>query len=179
MPRSTPKLTPEQWLALSPRLEQALEMTDEQRSDWFSTLRNQDPILARQLEQLLQEHRELSDEGFLESSPVELPDSPGLIGKTFGVYTLISEIGHGGMGTVWLAERSDGRFERRVAVKVLNIALMGKGGEERFKREGRILGRLTHPHIAELIDANAEEFAQLDSLSGSRVRRRRSPRPLL
>jgi serine/threonine-protein kinase len=37
------------------------------------------------------------------------------------------------MGSVWLAERSDGRFERRVAVKFLNIALMGKVGEERFK----------------------------------------------
>jgi len=57
------------------------------------------------------------------------------------------------MGTVWLAERNDGRFERRVAVKVLNIALMGKGGEERFKTRGPHSGRLTHPHIAELIDA--------------------------
>lgn len=169
------KLTPEQWLALSPKLEQALEMTDEQRSAWFSTLRNQDPILARQLEQLLQEHRDLSDEGFLESSPVELPDSPGLAGQTFGVYTLISEIGHGGMGTVWLAERSDGRFERRVAVKVLNIALMGKGGEERFKREGRILGRLTHPHIAELIDAgvspSGQPFLVLEYVEGDHLDR--------
>ena len=51
----------------------------------------------------------------------------------------------GYMGTVWLAQRNDGRFERRVAVKVLNVALMGKGGEERFRSEGRILGRLTHP----------------------------------
>jgi serine/threonine protein kinase/Tol biopolymer transport system component len=160
MPTPLPKLTPEQWLALSPRLEQALEMTDEQRSAWFGTLRDDDPILARQLEQLLQEHRELSQEGFLDSSPVELPDSPGLAGQTFGVYKLISEIGHGGMGTVWLAERSDGRFERQVAVKVLNIALMGKGGEERFKREGRILGRLTHPHIAELIDAGVSPAGQ-------------------
>ena len=39
------------------------------------------------------------------------------------------------MGSVWLAERHDGRFERRVAVKFLNIALMGKAGEGRFKRE--------------------------------------------
>ena len=57
------------------------------------------------------------------------------------------------MGVVWLAERSDGRFERRVAVKILNIALTGRGGEERFKREGAILGRLSHPHIARLLDA--------------------------
>jgi serine/threonine protein kinase/Tol biopolymer transport system component len=77
------------------------------------------------------------------------------------------------MGTVWLAERNDGRFERRVAVKVLNIALMGKGGEERFKREGRILGRLTHPHIAELIDAGVsltgQPFLVLEYVEGDHI----------
>jgi serine/threonine protein kinase len=155
-----PNLSPDQWLALSPRLEEALGLTDEQRLTWFCKLREEDAILARQLEILLQEHRELSEEGFLDARPVELPGAPGLAGQTLGVYKLVSEIGHGGMGTVWLAERSDGRFERRVAVKVLNIALMGKGGEERFKREGRILGRLTHPHIAELIDAGVSRAAQ-------------------
>ena len=79
------------------------------------------------------------------------------------------------MGTVWLAERNDGRFERRVAVKVLNIALMGKGGEERFKREGRILGRLTHPHIAELIDAGVspagQPFLVLEYVEGDHIDR--------
>src|ERR1700688_4667171 len=64
------------------------------------------------------------------------------------------------MGIGWLVDRNDGRFERRVAVKVLNIALMGKGGEQRFRREGRILGRLTHPHIAELIDAGVSDTGQ-------------------
>ena len=89
-----------------------------------------------------------------------LPSTPGLAGQTIGPYTLISQIGQGGMGSVWLAERSDGRFERRVAVKFLNIALMGKSGEERFKREGSILGRLAHPHIAELVDAGVSAAGQ-------------------
>jgi tetratricopeptide (TPR) repeat protein len=57
------------------------------------------------------------------------------------------------MGSVWLARRSDGRFERQAAVKFVNIALAGRATEQRFKREGSILGRLTHPHIAELLDA--------------------------
>ena len=148
-----PKFSPDEWRALSAHLEEALDMTDEQRSTWLSSLQTENPTLASQLEILLLEHRALTDEGFLEKSTVELPVEPGLSGQTFGVYTLVSQIGHGGMGSVWLAQRNDGRFERRVAVKVLNIALMGKGGEERFKREGSILGRLTHPHIAELIDA--------------------------
>jgi len=60
------------------------------------------------------------------------------------------------MSSVWLAERNDGRFERQVAVKLVNIALMGKG-EERFKREGSILGQLAHPYTAELIDAGVSQ----------------------
>jgi serine/threonine protein kinase/Tol biopolymer transport system component len=169
------KLSPDQWQALSPHLDQALEMTGEERSTWLSSLQSDNPTLAYQLEILLREHRVLSEEGFLEASALELPEGPGLAGQTLGVYTLVSQIGHGGMGTVWLAARTDGRFERRVAVKVLNFALMGKGGEERFKREGRILGRLTHPHIAELIDAGVslagQPFLVLEYVEGDHIDR--------
>ena len=169
------KLSPDQWQALSPHLDEALEMTDDERSTWLSSLQRENPTLAYQLEILLREHRVLSEEGFLDASALELPGGPGLAGQILGVYTLVSQIGHGGMGTVWLAERSDGRFERRVAVKVLNIALMGKGGEERFKREGRILGRLTHPHIAELIDAGVslagQPFLVLEYVEGDHIDR--------
>ena len=169
------KLSPDQWQALSPHLDEALEMTDDERSTWLSSLQSENPTLAYQLEILLREHRELSEEGFLEASALELPGGSGLAGQVLGVYTLVSQIGHGGMGTVWLAERNDGRFERRVAVKVLNIALMGKGGEERFKREGRILGGLTHPHIAELIDAGVsltgQPFLVLEYVEGEHIDR--------
>ena len=169
------RLSPDQWQVLSPHLDEALEMTGEQRSTWLFSLQVQNPTLADQLEILLREHRVLSEEGFLEASAPALPGGPGLAGETLGVYTLVSQIGHGGMGTVWLAERSDGRFERRVAVKVLNIALMGKGGEERFKREGRILGRLKHPHVAELIDAGVsltgQPFLVLEYVEGEHIDR--------
>ena len=150
-------LTPDQWRALSPHLDEALGMTDEERSIWLSSLRTQDPALADQLEMLFYEHRALTDEGFLERRSVEFPSASTLIGQTLGVYRLVSQIGQGGMSSVWLAERNDGRFERQVAVKFLNIALMGRGGEERFKREGSILGHLAHPHIAELIDAGVSQ----------------------
>ena len=70
---------------------------------------------------------------------VLLPGHAELVGQTIGAYTLLSPIGRG-IGTVWLAERSDGRFERRAAVKFLSIGFAG--GEERFKREGSMLGRL-------------------------------------
>lgn len=155
-----PHWTPDQWQELSPCLDEALGMTDEARSIWLSSLRNENPALANQLETLLREQRLLSEQGFLENHSVGWPGAPCLAGQTLGVYTLVSQIGHGGMGTVWLAERNDGRFERRVAVKFLNVALIGRSGEERFKREGRILARLKHPHIAELIDAGVSRAGQ-------------------
>ena len=169
------KLSPDQWQALSPYLDEALAMTEKERSPWLSSLRSQNQDMAEQLEMLFREHRALCEEGFLEKSSVGLPRSPGLEGQTLGAYTLMSQIGHGGMGSVWLAQRSDGRFERQVAVKFLNIALMGKGGEERFKREGSILGRLAHPHIAELIDAGVSQAGQpylvLEHVEGDHIDR--------
>src|SRR6202795_646494 len=121
-------LSPDQWQAVSPHLDEALGMAEEERSIWLSSLRSQNPTLADQLERLLGEHRALADKGFLEKHSVRL-DGLGLAGQTLGVYTLLSQIGQGGMGSVWLGKRSDGRFERKVAIKFLNIALMGKGGE--------------------------------------------------
>jgi serine/threonine protein kinase/Tol biopolymer transport system component len=169
------KLTSDQWQALSPRLDEALEMAEEERATWLSALRDEDPALVGQLEILLEEHRVLSAEGFLDECAVDVRASPGLVGQSLGAYTLVSQIGQGGMGTVWLAERNDGRFERRVAVKILNFALVGKAGEERFKREGRILGRLTHPHIAELIDAgvspSGQPFLVLEYVEGDHIDR--------
>ena len=83
-----------------------------------------------------------------------------MAGLEVGAYRLLEPIGHGGMGTVWQAERADGRFEARVAVKLLTPALVGRAGEARFAREGRILARLTHPHIARLIDAGVSSIGQ-------------------
>src|SRR5580693_8892973 len=150
-------LDPDEWHALSPHLDKALGMNDEERSIWLSWLHSRNPDVALQLEALLYEHSVLTEEGFLERRSVELPGASTLADQTVGVYRLLSQVGHGGMSSVWLAERADGRFERQVVVKFLNIALMGKVGEERFKREGRILGLLIHPHIAELIDAGVSQ----------------------
>ena len=144
-------LTPEQWKQVSPYLDEALELSPGQRSGWLFSLSEKDAKLASMLQALLDEQRQAEREGFLEKSP--LPTSRGLAGQKVGPYTLVSQIGQGGMGSVWLAQRSDGRFERKAAVKFVNVALSSQAAEERFKREGSILGRLIHPHIAELLDA--------------------------
>ena len=168
-----PAPSPDQWRALSPHLDEALGMTDEERSTWVSRLRTQDPSLADQLEVLLGHHRALTCEGFLQERSIELPFESGLTGQTLGAYRLISQIGQGGMSSVWLAERNDARFERKVAVKFLKLALIGRAGEERFKREGIILGRLAHPNIAELIDAGISQAGQpylvLEHIEGDHI----------
>ena len=155
-----PAITPDHWRALSPYLDQALNISPEERAAWLESIRLQNPALATDLQTLLKEHHALGDEGFLEAGATTLPGSPSLAGQTVGAYTLESRIGQGGMGTVWLARRSDGRFEGRAAVKFLNVALLGRGGEERFKREGTILARLAHPNIAHLIDAGVSTTGQ-------------------
>ena len=107
---------------------------------------------------------------FLETSPAVAADGPSLAGRAIGAYTLDAPIGMGGMGAVWRAHRSDGRFEGQVAIKLLNVALLDPAGSARFQREGTILARLTHPHIARLLDAGlwitGQPFLVLEYIAG-------------
>jgi serine/threonine protein kinase len=150
---SMPTFTPEQWQEISPYLDHVLSLGEDEREGWLRSFRLEKPKLAEALQQLLEEHRALADEHFLERAPVRVARGLSLLDQKIGAYSLISLIGQGGMGTVWLAERSDGRFERQVALKFLSCPLTHVIGAERFKREGKILGQLTHPNIAELMDA--------------------------
>lgn len=165
-------LKPEHWQEVSPYLDQVLSLPEDERGTWLESLRAERPDLANLLQKLLQEHRALANEQFLERSPVPYSES-SLAGQKIGAYTLISPIGQGGMGRVLLAERSDGRFERRVAVKFLHFSIAAQGGAERFKREGRILGQLAHPNIAELIDAgvttSGETYLVLENVEGEHI----------
>jgi len=162
------------WLRASGHLDRVLDLPPWAREQTLAALREQDPESADDVAALLDEHRRLTAEGFLDAAPATPRESP-LAGVTIGAYTLVSRIGHGGMGTVWLASRSDGRFEGRAALKLLNAAFVGRGGEERFKREGTILARLTHPHIARLIDAGVSNAGQpylvLEHIDGRHIDR--------
>jgi len=90
------------------------------------------------------------------------PDAAGadafLVGRRVGPYVIDAEIGHGGLESVWRAHRADGRFEGTVAIKFLRWP--DGIGERRFRTEGRLLGRLTHPNIARLLDAGVLDAAQ-------------------
>jgi serine/threonine-protein kinase len=163
----------DEWRLLSPLLDQALALDGEERQAW---IRAQEPGIAYRLEILLLEHSVLASDGFLETGVVDLPSTTAtLAGQTIGAFEVVSQIGQGGMGSVWLARRNDGRFERHVALKFLNIALLGKEGEDRFKREGKILALLAHRHIAELIDAGVTAAGQpylvLEYVDGDQIDR--------
>src|SRR5262245_25504344 len=102
-----PELTPEQWKQASPFLDEVLSLSVENRPSWLAAFRENNPELAELVELLLDEHRALAEEQFLERSPLLPPGELVSASETIGAYRLLSPIGHGGMGTVWLAERSD------------------------------------------------------------------------
>jgi serine/threonine protein kinase len=161
------------WQRASPQLDLILDMSSADRFGHLATLRHADPALADDVEALLEQHRLLTAEGFLNDSSPAVPVAPALAGVSLGAYTLVEPIGQGGMGSVWLATRNDGRFEGTAAVKLLNADLTGRSGGERFKREGTILARLAHPNIARLIDAGVSPSGQpylvLEHVSGRHI----------
>ena len=75
------------------------------------------------------------------------------VGTVVGHWRLLREIGHGGMGTVFLAERADGRYQGSVAIKFLRGGFASPERRSRFLAERQILADLEHPSIARLIDA--------------------------
>ncbi|HEV7516460.1 MAG TPA: serine/threonine-protein kinase [Thermoanaerobaculia bacterium] len=150
----------ERWRLVSPHLDQVLELSFEERQRYLADLASEDPALATDLELLLGEERALRDEKYLEHDAQDLLVESHLVGQVFGAYALVEPLGAGGMGSVWLARRNDGRFEGTAAVKLLSAALLGVEGASRFRREGTILARLKHPHIAQLIDAGVSAAGQ-------------------
>ena len=157
-----PPFSAERWRVLSPYLDEALEIAPDERAGWLASIAARDTVLAEDLRGMLAQHRTVHESGFLERAVLDpgTASITSLTGQVVGAYRLISPIGQGGTGSVWLAERCDGRFEGRAAVKLLNISLVGRAGEERFRREGNILARLRHPRIAHLIDAGVSPTGQ-------------------
>jgi len=144
--------------------EQALEQPPDRRSGWLDTACDGDGALRAELERLLAADAAADAAGFLDRTPavpVALDDWEGLAvdyapgSLRFGAYALLRLIGRGGMGEVHLAERRDGEFEQRVALKLLPLPTPGL--VRRFRRERQILARLQHPHIARLLDGGVGE----------------------
>jgi hypothetical protein len=167
-------MRPELWARLEPALDELLTLAPLERVRRLEEIAANDPDTARELSELLSASDDASYAGFL-SHPV----APALVapipaaGDTLGAWTLVAPIGEGGMGSVWQARRSDGRFEGAAAVKLLKTGLFDAAGQERFRREGAILARLRHPSIAQLLDAGitakGQPYLILELVDGERI----------
>ncbi|MEM1412766.1 MAG: serine/threonine-protein kinase [Pseudomonadota bacterium] len=140
---------------------QAVELESDALAAFLDQACGDDTALRQQLENLLEADRQqtqgsdfsLADEAarVADSMAGSDPDAD-LEGKVLGAYRLLERIGAGGMGTVFLAERADGAFQRQVAVKVVRRGMDSEQVLQRFQAEREILSRLDHPNIAALLD---------------------------
>lgn len=157
-----PALSEEQWRTFSEALGRALDMGKADRAAWLASFSSSHPDVAAAVHQALAARDRTGFAEFLSGRPLSDPHPPEatLIGRHVGPYVIESEIGRGGMGSVWRAHRTDGRFEGTVAMKFVHPYWIGRAGEERFRTEGLMLGRLDHPNIARLIDAGVMDGSQ-------------------
>jgi eukaryotic-like serine/threonine-protein kinase len=168
------KITAARWAELSPRLDELLTLPALERSRWLDALAANDPATATELRELLAVHDSASRHAFLGGvADQALLSSRVVAGQRLGAWELVEPIGEGGMGSVWRARRSDGRFEGEAAIKLLRSGLFDAALQERFRREGAILARLHHPGIAQLLDAGVSEHGQpylvLELVHGERI----------
>ena len=149
------------WQRLDRLLDQALEIPAAQRTAW---VQQQPSELRDDLNALLAEAKNLTDNDGLESGP-SLQPSPvpmenGKEQSAIGPYALIRELGQGGMGTVWLANRVDRQPEREVALKLPRFWSNDAQLVAVLKRESDILASLSHPGIARLYEAGVTPDGQ-------------------
>ncbi len=155
----------EQWEKVNQIVDTALKLEGEERSTFIEEKCAGNQDLKSQVTELLeaieksktQDLRADIDEFISHvaddiSHDSDTEHTSSLIGQTIDKYKIIELIGHGGMGSVFLAERADGAYDQKVALKVLRRGMDTPSNVARFKRERNILARLNHPNIARLLD---------------------------
>ena len=149
------------WSRLDALLDQALELPIDARASLLDSIGRNDPALRTRVEQLLAADAAAGDflndgaEAWLRSGPAPTlrADASALdVGTRVGPYRVIDELGRGGMGIVYRAERADGQFVQVVALKLVRRGVDSDDITRRFRRERQILAQLDHPSIARLLD---------------------------
>ena len=149
------------WERAQPLFLAALEMRQEQRAGFLDRECAGDPVLRAEVESLLAHDTGETQLGDLfQSAAAGLVAEGSLIGHRVGAYEIKSELGHGGMGTVYLAVRADDEFRKAVAIKVVRRGMDTHAMLERFRYERQILANLDHPYIARLLDGGSTEDHQ-------------------
>jgi tetratricopeptide (TPR) repeat protein/predicted Ser/Thr protein kinase len=145
--------------------DQALELPPDDRAAWLEQACAGNAALREQVEALLR--ADAAADRFLEfdalrcAGPVlETPEAEAGDGRRIGPYRVVRELARGGMGVVYLAERADGQFEQRVALKLIKRGMDSDEIHQRFLAERQILAQLNHPHIARLLDGGVSDQGQ-------------------
>ena len=159
-------MSPERWRKIEEVFLRAVEIaSEEERRRYLAGACAGDEGMRGEVEKLLAQDREA--DGFM-SRPVvagaglsdlvsRLEGEDQLVGRRVGAYRIEREIGRGGMGAVYLAERADGSFERRVAVKLVRRGMDTDFVLRRFRQERQVLAALSHPFIAALLDGGTTD----------------------
>jgi len=154
-------MSPEHWQKVKEIFYAAQERDENERAAFIAESCDGDDDLRREVESLLASY-EKSDTFIetpaFETSPFEIEENnEDFTGKHIGHYKIISEIGRGGMGAVYLAERADDEFRQRVAIKLIKRGLDTDDIIRRFRHERQILAALNHSFIARLLDGGTTE----------------------
>jgi len=149
-----------EWQTIKDIFGDALEVPKESRDDFVRERANGSAALYDEVISLLRSAEEPAD--IIESNAIDLVSK--VVGETgdyaerhFGIYRIIRELGTGGMGSVFLAERDDGEFTMQVALKIVRASIADRITIERFRQERQILAKLHHPNIAALHDGGISE----------------------
>ena len=156
-----PDCAARRWRRLDQLFGEASELPAPRREEWLGALPPEDQTHVAELRSLLAAHDRGGD--FLEAAVEQAERAlgagpePDPLGRRIGAYRLVRLLGRGGMGAVYLAERADRAFRRRVAIKLLPWALATPEARDRFRLERQTLAGLAHPHIARLLDGGETE----------------------
>jgi non-specific serine/threonine protein kinase/serine/threonine-protein kinase len=152
-------VTPERWQTVTRLFHEALDEAPEGRATFLDRACGGDATLRTEVETLLSSGREAG--AFLETpaaSRVSLPaEGDAMVGRRIGSYRVLREIGHGGMGAVFLAVRDDDAYRKQVAIKVVRAWGTSDVLVERFRQERHILAALDHPNVGRLLDGGTTE----------------------
>jgi serine/threonine protein kinase len=156
-------MRPERWQRVREILDRAIDLPPNERSAYVDQTCTGDAELRGEVESLLDSH-ERAGSVFMKKPVADLkqalPDAPrkrDRIGHRIGVYQIVEEIGHGGMGEVYRAVRADGQYDKQVAIKLVRGGYDSSSVLERFRHERQILASLDHPNIARLHDGGTDE----------------------